>query len=217
MLKRSLSAISFAIGLTIAVGAQAAQTLDITKFTYSHPVTADVMGHSEDSDEVGVGGFNALLGAKAFLSFSVETAQPFTFGHAFSVKSVDANTFYSAPKALAIGQLYTQHFAAIDDAKDSAAFQLALWEIVNETSSTYSLANGKFKVSSESSAARTANKWLSGLSGAGDAYRLTVLTNAKFQDQLIAVPVPESSSSAMMLAGFGLMGFIVRRRKFEQI
>jgi hypothetical protein len=217
MLKRSLSIIGLAIGLTIASGAQAAQTLDLTSFTYKHPVEADVNGHSDDSEEVSIGGFNALLGTQAFLSFSVDAEQSFKFGHAFSVKSVDANVFYSAPKALAIGQLYTQHFASIDDAKDSAAFQLALWEIVNETSSTFSLANGVFKASTESSAAKIANKWLRGLSGTGDAYRLTVLTNSKYQDQLMAMPVPESESYAMMLAGFGLLGVVSLRRKAENI
>jgi hypothetical protein len=51
-----------------------------------------------------------------------------------------------------------------DTAKESAAFQVALWEIVYETAPTYNLTSGAFKETAANDGVRTlAQGWLSDL------------------------------------------------------
>lgn len=105
------------------------------------------------------------------------------------------------------------------NATNSAAFQLAVWEIVNESSGTYNIASGSFHATS--AAAATAATMLSGLTLAttNTAQILSVWkeTGSPTQDLAVFAPVPEPDTYAMMLAGLGLIGFIVRQRKKEEV
>jgi hypothetical protein len=49
----------------------------------------------------------------------------------------------------------------------------------------------------------------------GSQYSFSLYTNGSNQDYLVASvsPVPEPETYAMLLAGLGLMGFTVRRRR----
>jgi hypothetical protein len=105
----------------------------------------------------------------------------------------------------------------------SAAFQLAVWEIVNESvrSQPYSIGANDFRVTGGDWAARTlANTWL-GIVNAGSyaiGYSLNVWDGSNSTQDLavfskIVTPVPEPETYAMLIAGLGLMGFIARRRR----
>ncbi|NOT69114.1 MAG: PEP-CTERM sorting domain-containing protein [Methylophilaceae bacterium] len=221
MFKHNLSMLGLAIGLTLASGAQAT-TITMSSFQNSPAQIATINGGGH-SGAVYAGGFNAMLdGTEAFIAYCVDTAQSFNWGQVFSVTAVAANDKFGASKALAMGQLYTQHFGSISNATESAAFQVALWEIVNEASSNaLSLTTGDFKVTPWNAAVTgLASNWLNSLGGAGDAYDLTVLTNSSYQDQLMATlsvnplsTVPEPQTLALVLVGFIAMGAVVRRRK----
>lgn len=219
MFKHNLSMLGLAIGLTLASGAQAT-TITMSSFQNSPAQIATINGGGH-SGAVYAGGFNAMLdGTEAFIAYCVDTAQSFNWGQVFSVTAVAANDKFGASKALAMGQLYTQHFGSISNATESAAFQVALWEIVNETTSSYSLDTGTFRATNNLAVVALASTWMSGLVGAGDAYDLTVLTNSSYQDQLMATlsvnplsTVPEPQTLALVLAGFIAMGAVVRRRK----
>lgn len=132
-------------------------------------------------------------------------------------------TAFSSKAATDLGRLYTNHHADIDSTSSSAAneaaFQLAVWEIVNERSGTYSLAGGDFKATGTGSA--LASMWLSELSTASaSAYSVDIWTvqSARTggygaQDVAVFKSVPEPATCALMLAGLGLLGFTSRRKK----
>jgi hypothetical protein len=101
----------------------------------------------------------------------------------------------------------------------ATAFQLAIWEIVNETSLPYSLDDGSFTRDSGSAAAILANAWLADLNagaiGWTPATGLLALTSSTVQDMLVQTPIP----AAAWLLGSGLLGLfgISRRRQRKAV
>jgi hypothetical protein len=107
----------------------------------------------------------------------------------------------------------------------SAAFQLAVWEIVNDSAGHgfYNVGYGDFKVTSgDGSAIAKANEWL-GIVNAGTyaiSQRLDVWHQnipGSTQDLAVFAPIPEPETYAMILAGLGLMGFVARRRRSRRL
>lgn len=109
------------------------------------------------------------------------------------------------------------------NADQSAAVQLAMWEIAFDTNSTKDVASGGsqglfYVTSGNSSSARTlANGYLANLGSwsvpAGGSAQL--LYNAKNQSQIffaVAPAVPETATWGMMIVGFGIVGASMRRR-----
>ncbi len=103
----------------------------------------------------------------------------------------------------------------------AAAFSLAIWEVVHETSGVYNLTLGNFHVYGDlAGAGALANTYLSNVrtgawSGDVNAVRVLVSTGNNSQNQIYlaaATAVPEPATWAMMLGGFGLMGAAMRRR-----
>jgi hypothetical protein len=108
--------------------------------------------------------------------------------------------------------------STLTGSQQSAAFQLAVWEVVNEGSaSSYNVNSGDFYVSSGDASVRTlANNWLNGaMSWAGTTTQsLNVWAGPNStQDLGVFAPIPEPETYAMLLAGLGLMGFVARRRR----
>jgi hypothetical protein len=118
--------------------------------------------------------------------------------------------------------------------KYSAAAQLGVWEILNETTSQYSLTSGSFSASGsalthgsyyQASVVQVANSWLNNVTNnvwqpiAGA--QLGVIDASHNQAQIFithhasAPPsaVPEPASWTMMIGGFGLIGAMLRRQR----
>ena len=109
------------------------------------------------------------------------------------------------------------------NATKAAGFQLALWEVMNDDGN---LATGVVRTTAKTSATvvAEAQALLAGLptwTGVGMPYELTFYANPTFQDYIAVtgfgvatVPaIPEPESYALMLAGLGLLGWTVRRRR----
>ncbi len=212
------------LGALAAPQAAFAQTGSLSMSSYAYPSALggfNVTGRSG----VGAGGFNASYlptgqaAATSFVAYCIDLAQSFYWNNAFTVTEHSPVARFGDFAAGALDRLYTQHFAAATNPTESAAFQLAVWEIVSETgASTYSalgLGSGNFQATYGNSTARTtADDWLRdlGLGGSG-GYTLTALVGPNNQDQMMATPVPEPETYMMLLAGLGLMAFVARRRQ----
>ena len=170
---------------------------------------------------VAAGGFN-MTNTTAGGTFQAWCVDIFSWLASSTVYTqVSGASFYptSLAKVTDLEKLATRNLPSVTgNATNSAAFQLAVWEIVNETSGVYSLSGGNFYATSAASA--TANSMLSALNSAttNTAQILSVWKETPghpTQDLAVFAPIPEPQTYAMMLAGLGLMGFVARHRKQE--
>ena len=116
-------------------------------------------------------------------------------------------------------QLANQRYASVTNAQTSAAFQLAVWEIVTETGNTFKLDSGQFKAwGGNTTAIAMANDWLKLDKTTGnrdykiDYYFYGNMPNGVTQNLVSISPVPVPAAGLLMLSALGLGGLFTRRR-----
>ena len=161
----------------------------------------------------------------AVSSFDAFCVDPYQYSSStftnYTVANLDTASF-SATVIGNITKLYNYAYSstlgpsAAADA-NAGALQLALWEVIAD-SGAVDLYNGNVKayIPDTNVALRNATDNL--LSNYGsysgpDLYNFTLYKSATNQDFLVATPVPEPETYALMLAGLGLIGLVARRRK----
>jgi len=181
----------------------------------------------------GSGGFKTYdlstspAGVNSFQSWCVDIFHSFSF----AITTVDvlqsAGSMFGTTKANDLGRLYTIAGSSVSapgagtSAANSSAFQLAVWEIVNEKAGNlYNLGSGDFKATGTGDS--IAQGWLSTLNTTSTASAYTAniwsvtgqgASGMGAQDVAIFAPIPEPELYVMMMAGLGLMGFVARRRQ----
>ena len=128
-----------------------------------------------------------------------------------------AKLWYNYSGLLETGTMAERNFAA-------GVFQSCVWEIVNERSGEYDLADGAFKINN-TAVASTGNTWLNSLSSMADVsesdFQLRVLYSDLYQDFAVVMPVGAASTSAvpepltmmgMSMAIFGVGAYLRKRR-----
>lgn len=211
---RQLAPVAAACLLLGAASAHA-DTLELTGYAFG---SADSVSVSSPSYSGGAGEFVGTYGSNAnpmlnpsFMTYCTDLLQNFAFNTVYTDYVFQTGvSAWGATKANDLGRLVTGYSSAVSDATSSAAFQLAVWEIIYENQAPYSLADGSFKDTS-SAAATMATTWLAALP-ATSAVTVDKLLSREHQDFMVTTPVPEPSTYAMLLAGLASVGFIARRR-----
>ena len=130
--------------------------------------------------------------------------------------------FQDSRKVNLMSSLYTGFGGEeVKDSRTSAAFQLSLWEIINENNDKLSLSDGSFTSTDFIEGKATANRWFTALGGIENGFDLFVLksesdVNGKklSQDLLVfspAPPVKVPEPGTLALLALGICGLVLRK------
>jgi hypothetical protein len=213
-------------------------------FTLDAQVAGNVFGGNgkrkatlNGSQDVAAGGFAVQVTAgdpgveglgSAFTAWCLDIERALKLPSSYEVTATPFLTklLSNAQKAAIRAVFNAGYDAALLPGNDySAGFQLALWEIVNETSGSFSLAGGSFTATAAAGALTVAGNLLAGLDAAGGAplggnWRIVYLQSRDgngdgrrdSQNLVTVAPVPLPAAGLMLLAALGGMAAARRRR-----
>lgn len=195
----------------------AASLITVTSFSQPNPVTVRIQSTTPSTGlYVYAGGFNTTDGTNSFVSWCVDILQSTYFGspaNDYTLVNAAAVSHIGAARADALGALATQYLGSVNNASTSAAFQLAVWEIVYETAGAgYNLNSGNFSAWGASDGSLgLAQGWLSNLPGTS-THTASVWQSPTRQDLAVFTTVPEPATFGLLAAGLCGLAFVRRRR-----
>jgi hypothetical protein len=176
--------------------------------------TSTNSGASWSRTQAGV--FN-FTGEKDFAGFCIDLADPISPGQTSVWDQAPISSL--GPRADDLSRLLggalgsTLNPSALNSVAASA-LQLAIWEIVSETSSTYSMGSGSARFQAPAASLAQAGSWLANLSSYTPMPGLSALTHPDVQDFVVQLPNPVPLPPAALLFGTALLGLagIARKR-----
>lgn len=214
-LSKSLLAAAVVAAFAAPAAAETVQFLDYANGSEQVSYTLNYGGPGNVSGTANAGGFlTTLNGGPSFVSYCVDLYQNITIPATYTDYTL-ANPFaFKNPNGQnAIGRFLAENHAS-NTSVLSAAFQVAIWELMYETSGTYNLSSGSASFTSgNASVLSTAQSWINVLDAASTPF--SVYQSPTHQDILVT-PVPEPETYALMAAGLGALGWVARRRKAKE-
>ena len=220
--RKVVSALAFFL---TAIGAAQAQTSvqlrvpSLGNGLYSNSLTLPVRSGAANYWS-GLQTIEVIKGAskQSFLAFCIDPFQwasrfPTSYTMFSSTTNIDAK--FGTERANNIRALFNEGYnSALGSNSGAAAMQLALWEVANDDK-VLSTGGVRTNAATNRVLASGAQSLLTNLGSYGgpSLYSYTLYTSSTKQDFLVAAPVPEPETYAMMLAGLGLLGVVARRRK----
>ena len=225
MLSSSVSRIALGFSVSVAcMSAQAGITLKLDGWANPEPSYVTVAAADSTLNYVngGAGPIAISLDGASFTTYCTDLRQDWPTGLDLSYSYVSGATAWGAQKAGDLGRLvtYVGGLGQVDKAR-GAAIQAAVWEILYENSGSYSFAGGDIQTfgtegvlgaGPNPQAALDAIDWKE-VMATNSIYRIDQLYSGTYQDFMVAAPVPEPSTYALLLGGLGLVGFVARRHQ----
>lgn len=177
--------------------------------------------------EVSAGGFRVTDGASKFVAWCLDLATTLTLPSRYTITDTpfkNTTGTFSASVQSNLQKLFNTSYSTLDLNNDaqSAGFQLALWEIVDEDRSRLTLSGGTLRYLSGNSGARdAANKFLAQLDGpVTQQYQLSFFESSvdkkgsQISQNLVSVaPIPLPAAVWLLGGGIVLLAGVARRRR----
>ncbi|OOG28716.1 hypothetical protein B1C78_01055 [Thioalkalivibrio denitrificans] len=170
-------------------------------------------------DTVGDSPFEA---GSTLYAFCIETGIALHKGETQYTLINAADYTFSGAQLQAFEQLYAGNHGALGAKSGDVAFQLAAWEILNETTADYALSGddkGTFYSSDFQGARATADSWLSVLAEHPVDFHMYVLKAGNSQDLLVFGPpvtVPEPAMLTLLGTGLLVIAVVSMRRRLSR-
>lgn len=150
-----------------------------------------------------------------FDTYCVDLKQTVKKGDTYTYDVIPlASAGFTATQVSLLGTLWAENESKVKTATDSAAFQVAIWEILYDTN--YNVSTGNFKLNSPLSVRTASAAMLSSAvadRGKSTPANLVVLRSDCAQDQLCQLPPSIPTPGSAVLGAAGLLMAMPRRRK----
>ena len=217
---------ALALGAASALSPASAATINVTKqgtnafvdasgsngWYQSTSYTLNGTGRSAAAGMFRLTGTSTNGAVQDFLAFCLEPLETLTLPKDHTVGTTLGSSVLDR-----LGALMSNAFTLVTGSQSAAAFQMAAWEIANESNGSLDLAQGGFRITSAGTGTQSlAQSWLN-LIGSGQwtsGGNVTILSASGTQDLLTNIaPVPVPAAGVMLLGGLAGLGALRRRRK----
>lgn len=232
MLKKFISIISLSAALSFGTSAYAAlMTVDATYKGFNGGSGSIRATHNGKVKTVSVGMMKFEVNQQSALPFALPgmfdgfcmefEQQILSSKMTYTIQSLDEK--FGVVRGTAIAALYTKFNKMTTGLVEKMAFQMSLWEIVNDYTGDWTkltFSSGAFRSTSTDASLALASSWLKQLNGVVPTEKVYALSNNSSQDQLLFYTPPPGNitqvpvSASMVVGALMLMaGWRLRQRK----
>ena len=226
LLQRGVIAVCLVSAPFMFAPVASADVLKATGFAFGSETVSLVSPSPFVSRDVSAGALN-LNPPVGILAYCIDLFQTISFGTLYSdytTTSLAADAQITAARKGEIAQLFHGFYASsLTSSTKTAAFQLALWEILYETGPALNVDGGDLanrgvnyakNPNTPAGVVSQADTWLASLgSFSTDLGGFTTYRSTEHQDQISYREVPEPPSWALIFVGLTTLAFMVRRRQ----